>query len=407
MSSSEDWEEAVFSDDKFIEIQKTERLKSKTAKILLLHNVLKAINDITDFEIDIYTSQEISNEEHSFIRITLLNNYMKNIENLENPLILYFKLLLYYKIPCRILCNINVDSYKFLEVNFYNEKISNKKLYKGNVLSLDCNFEFKNLSNIYSSDLKNQKIFEKLINELQMSKLTSKLAKEFSKLNIEAMSSEYFETDNDTKLKLIPKSSNRLKKHPLYIVESLLKENQIIHPKRPVLGYLKGEPIYYKKNVQNLKTEKQLYKNGQMIISDKPFRIINKNNEKIYLYAKWQCDSIIKQGFGKSRFMDYFHENHKPIDCVYIKNDNAQILAKQLNISHKECLVGFSYKQPIIDGIFIKTEDAFFFCNALKEYNRNLDLDDEIENTYFVIELWKKLIKRVKKYEKIKKRIGI
>lgn len=56
--------------------------------------------------------------------------------------------------------------------------------------------------------------------------------------------------------KKIPKSIKTLRYHPLYTCDSLIKQNQIIFPRRPILGYFKGEPVFYKKNVQTLKSER-------------------------------------------------------------------------------------------------------------------------------------------------------
>jgi len=63
----------------------------------------------------------------------------------------------------------------------------------------------------------------------------------------------------------IPNTLNEFRHHPVYIIESQLKANQVILPKDPVFGYFKGSPVYNRKCLWDLYTESEWKRNNRTV----------------------------------------------------------------------------------------------------------------------------------------------
>ncbi|KAM0679328.1 hypothetical protein BDAP_000195 [Binucleata daphniae] len=401
MASSSDWEEAAFSSEFIEEVPQKIDIKKE-----LLSQIKSAIKLYLDTKFTNFIDTALLDEKiHHNIMHHILNKLEHNKDtNVTN--ITTFKLAVFYGVPCRLLCNVTPKKFCFFAVENTYEKIVIRK--KANIVfAIDCQFQIQDLGMFWCNG--NTKLLNDLKCETDAIKsnyydeIESKLQNKELSYNKTLPSNDYFNENDEKTLKKLPTSINMFKKHPYYVVESILKANQAIHPKRPIHGYYKGEAVYSKANVQNLKTEKQLYRIGKVVI-DKPYKIIERNEEKVRLYAKWQTKDIQKIGLDNTKTMDYFHKNHIPIDCVYIDDTHAIHIAKKLKIEYKQTCIGMR-REPIIKGIFIYTKDESLFVKTLNDYTTKLKTKEEIQKKEEALFLWCKLIKKVSRYKKIKERL--
>ncbi|TBU09647.1 putative DNA repair protein Rad4 [Hamiltosporidium magnivora] len=397
MDSSDSWNE-VFSDDLFVPLTDNIDAKKKifdkkvlfailSSKFLFcIKKIIKTIKETTNSAILDLMSEECNNYNKFQILISKLKDFKFENENDKN--IFIFCHTVHQKIPCRLFFVLGKPINTFLETKLLNNLIYHPKKYPHLVFSIDSKFNITNQTLSYSSSSKNFSFFEKIFLVLDQ-------------LLINNNNSD-FDKENDKKLKEIPNSIQKYKKHPIYILESLIKTYQIIYPKRPILGYFKGEPIYYKSNIINLLTEKQLYRKGLKPKDKKPYKIIyNSKQEKIYLYAPWQTCKIEILEFDSKDTMDFYHENFIPINCTHINDDKADEVAELLQIEYRKCFKGFYNGFPKIEGIFIESKHKEVFEICLKEYKFNTRLDEIIEKRMKVFKNWNIFLKKVDKYNKI------
>lgn len=408
-SISDDWDEASYSDEVYLNNLSIKRIQNKSIIYKFVFSILHLLKNIRNFEITDLLIPKLIAESVLINKLAIIKDLINDLNTDENPKkIIGFLLLLKNQIQCRLICSLMPESLDIVELQTNLEVIKYIKKYKGVVFALDCQFEIKNLGIIYSKDLKYHKIFENVLLEINKSNF-AKYAKStiIEKLEVFDLPSNLsFDEENKKILLKNPKSIQAYKKHPLYVIETVLSDSQCIHPKRPIEGYFKGDPIYPRKNIIKLKTERQLYLNGEQITTEKPYRKIYRNEVCKLLYAPWQTQDINLVDLSSSRYMDYFHENHIPINCFYVDHNDAALLAAKLKIRYKECVVGFRKRQIVLKGAFIENKYENFFRHALFEHiqtNKIQDINNDYEKCLLV---WKKVARKVKKYKKIIERVG-
>lgn len=382
------WEEAV--DDLEFGIERCPNKKLTDIKIEILHKIVWCIQVLltpvnkpnVKGNIDIHIKNEL--EEH--VRMMNVNERDKNI--------ILFKFLILFKIPCRIYFVLSECIECFIEVEILNKIIQKHKKYSHCIISIDGLFRIVDQSHHFSTSMKYYSYVRYIIDSIDIPyknifNLDENMFKSFSEID-------------KIRINKIPNSINKFKKHPKYVIESLLKWNEYIYPKRPILGYFKGEAVYPRENVIELKTKKQMYKLGKIINSPIPCKIIKRKDENIELYAIWQTTDLVVNGFSDSLYQDYFHPNFIPKDCVYINSKHDKEVAYLLRIPYRICFCGFSQKNPINEGIFIEKRNFYKFSNFLFQYCNYVKLKTDNKRRTILFKKWRYLIKNVIKYLKIK-----
>lgn len=397
MSSDEGWEE-VYNDDLSIKLdtkEKQKRLHIKYDIFISLVNIFKEfLQDISIPQISEYLDFNIINKMYYLLKSEnqlestqfYFSDYVKNIK--------YFKFLKEHNISSRIFFIINKNIESFLEISVNKGIIKNKNKYKGCVFYIDINNTIEDYSWYFSTNMKNHSMF------LEVLKHFKNL---FSKPNIQ---NEFTELD-ERRRKEIPTSIIKFKKHPLYCLESLLKINQVLIDKKLIQGYFRGEPVFLKKYIVDLKSDKYFYKHGKI-----PKKIDGKDvsPSKIYkdlkFYSEDQVEDILLEDMSLSLVQDYLHPNHIPLNCVYIQNEHDEIICKKLKVDYRRCFVGFNKQNPIYKGVFIYKKDLFIVSNFIFEYFdfvKKLEIKERIEQ---IVKNWEKLTKLCKRYKKLRTRLG-
>lgn len=89
---------------------------------------------------------------------------------------------------------------------------------------------------------------------------------------------EQHELDHLQKKEVMPTAIGNFKNHPLYALERHLLKFEVIHPKDPILGSIRGEKIYPRDCVKTVSTADAYRKMGREIIEgEQPIKMVKAN----------------------------------------------------------------------------------------------------------------------------------
>lgn len=409
--SSDSWEVASQEEIKYTLTEIKKRKTIQRSRLNLLHKVLVIIDclqkprkylipkGMNQYEIIAQInkiSQSNLDESDNYETFKGYFNGNGHID-LFNVEITKFLSLNFSGIPARLYFVINDDITTFIEYKLNDIFIKETKLFKGHCFSIDFDGFISDQTLSFSTVYTHHSFFIKLLQSINMNLKNT-------------LKSDNFKMLDDQRLKVIPSNLNKLKLHPLYITEECCNNKTAIYPKRPIFGYFKGSPVYSRKNVIKLKTQKSWYMNGRILKQAsstnnadgndiKPYRI----DKQVKLFAEFQTEPIDIQDLTGNE-MDAFHPNFTPKKCVYLNCDS--IIPKELEIPYAECIVGFRYKDKIKKGVFIKKEHCFAVNYFAKEHEYYDHVFNEVKEYEALHLAWWKFLKKLKKFIEIKNRIG-
>lgn len=89
---------------------------------------------------------------------------------------------------------------------------------------------------------------------------------------------EQHELDHLQKKEIMPTAIGNFKNHPLYALERHLLKFEVLHPKEPTLGSIRGEKIYPRDCVKTVSTAETYRKLGREIIKgEQPIKMVKSN----------------------------------------------------------------------------------------------------------------------------------
>lgn len=386
-------------------------------KILLIFELLRKNRDITIYKnlneyekiklfkakiLQINVEEAIELDNPIFICDTVnfpglfQNNtsYITQCDSIEKEIVFFFTLNLNH-IPSRIYFTLapNEEIKVFHEFILNGALVENKTKYNGNCFSVSFNGKISDQSVAFSKNCSYNKFYLRIINYLQEKFLNSN--------TISDQANKIFYNADCRRLKAIPTSISKIKNHPLYVMESLLSFNEFIYPKRPIAGYLKGDPVYLRNNVKKLRSQSGWLRQGKCFKESNtiPYRIVKGKK----LYAEFQVKDVeILDITGK--LMEAFHPNLTPKNAVYIDYDSE--ICKELGIEFSDCLVGFKGKEMVIKGFLCKKSDCYLVNLFIKQKEYYKKIAEEVHKYETAFQEWKLLIKKTKKYLNISQRIG-
>ncbi|KAI9282661.1 hypothetical protein BY458DRAFT_428657 [Sporodiniella umbellata] len=226
----------------------------------------------------------------------------------------------------------------------------------------------------------------------------------------------------ETKEKM-PTSIGAFKNHPSFVLERHLKKFEILHPKGPVLGSVRGEKVYSRECVKTLCSANDFRKQGREIVKgEQPLKMVKSvatTLEKKRMaemakqsgqegltpcYGEWQTQKIIpdpvingkvpKNTYGN---IDLFTPEMLPDGAVHIPTKGAGKIAKDLGVDYAEALTGFEFVKmrsvPIITGIVVAKEFRDVILDALEEREQTEAMKDIERREKDVCLRWRKLFK--------------
>ncbi|KAL0097617.1 hypothetical protein J3Q64DRAFT_1807557 [Phycomyces blakesleeanus] len=220
----------------------------------------------------------------------------------------------------------------------------------------------------------------------------------------------------------MPTSIQGFHNHPHYALERHLKKMEILYPKEPVIGYIKGEPIYPRDCVKEIHTPETWMKLGRIIKKgEHPVKRINARaatiekrraiehakqdgNEVLAdCYGEWQTIPYVPQpghvprnSYGN---IDLFTPEMLPEGASHIPIQGIGKIAKKLGIDYADAVIDFEFAKgrsiPVIKGIVVPEESEEFLLEAWQEHHYNEATKELEKRRKEVYGNWRKLIKSV------------
>ncbi|KAF8948917.1 hypothetical protein BGZ47_001126 [Haplosporangium gracile] len=230
--------------------------------------------------------------------------------------------------------------------------------------------------------------------------------------------------------------------HPIYALERHLKKFEVLHPKLPVLGHVRGEAIYPRSCVKQIRSKENWLKRARQIrsgevipikwIKSRPATIFQmrlrqqaalaggkkmemdddqgeasgENGDQVALFGEWQTEPyqppwvvdgrVPRNDYGRQ---DVFTPAMVPIGGTHLKGRGIGRVARQLGVDFVEAVTGFEFQSrrsvPVIQGIIVPTESAEMVMDAYREVTHHADQEALKKKRTEVLRHWRKLIKGV------------
>ena len=242
----------------------------------------------------------------------------------------------------------------------------------------------------------------------------------------------------------IPTTKNAFRTHPLYALESLLTQNQVIHGADKAVGYFRGAPVYKREHVTTLHTEKYWKREcrevkegeyntpakfatkslpqgqgGPQMLSDRltsdeddeDEEHAQKRTVEVPLYGFWQTQvyvpppvtdgKIPRNDFGN---WEVWTAGHVPSGALHLNLPKIELTVKKLDIEFVPCVAGFERKKgrtiPVRNGVLILQgmKDAVLAAHDEMEFQREKEYMAKRRRK--VIQNWRRFVStyRVRRY---------
>ncbi len=220
------------------------------------------------------------------------------------------------------------------------------------------------------------RVLERVINEL------SRHVEDAEEDPVVRKEQEFFDSlsANDA----LPTSVAACHKHPRYILERHLKKYEILYPRKPIVGYIKKEPIFLRSRVKLLHTKDRWLRKMRMVNPNaKPMKhvksVMTRDPEgSIPLFGEWQTAPLVIEECKNGKVprnergnVDLWTEDHLPKGSVHVNLRFAAMAARALGFDCAPAMTGFDLRKgravPRIEGIVIAKENASAVIDAARE----------------------------------------
>ncbi|KAF9375273.1 hypothetical protein CPC16_000822 [Podila verticillata] len=234
--------------------------------------------------------------------------------------------------------------------------------------------------------------------------------------------------------------------HPLYALERHIKKFEVLHPHIPVLGHIRGEAIYPRSCVKQVRSKENWLKRarqlkpGELIpvkwVKSRPATIYQmrlqqqtalsgpsrkrkssanedddvsvdqsgEGGEQVPLFGEWQTvpyeppyvvdGKVPRNEYGRQ---DVFTPAMVPIGGTHLKGRNIARVARLLGVDFVEAVTGFEFQSrrsvPVIQGIIVPSECAELVMDGYHEISHHADQEARRKKKAEVLQRWRKLIK--------------
>eukprot|EP00177_Eucheuma_denticulatum_P006656 GFKZ01012115.1.p1 GENE.GFKZ01012115.1~~GFKZ01012115.1.p1 ORF type:complete len:787 (-),score=145.49 GFKZ01012115.1:1275-3635(-) len=242
------------------------------------------------------------------------------------------------------------------------------------------------------------------------------------KANDEAYKSEVEEFEALAAADELPTSVSALHQHPRFILERHVKKYEVIHPRTPIVGYLKDEPIFLRSNVRLLHTKDRWIRRMRKVMDEtKPVKVVKSMNGKegstVDLFGEWQTTELIIPECVDGKIPKSVHGNvdlwtpeHLPKGTAHVNLPHAKVAARKLGVEFAAAMTGFEVRGgrsiPKIEGIVVAKENENVIRDAARAaakaaYERQLKKAKEEAK-----EREEKAKREAKAREEVKRRFG-
>lgn len=180
----------------------------------------------------------------------------------------------------------------------------------------------------------------------------------------------------------LPTSVSALHQHPRFILERHVKKYEVIHPRTPIVGHLKDEPIFLRSNVRLLHTKDRWIRRMRKVEDEtKPVKVVKSMNGKegstVDLFGEWQTTELIIPECVDGKIPTSVHGNvdlwtpeHLPKGTAHVNLPHAKVAARKLGVEFAAAMTGFEVRGgrsiPKIEGIVVAKENEGIIRDAAR-----------------------------------------
>ncbi|RKP08465.1 hypothetical protein THASP1DRAFT_29729 [Thamnocephalis sphaerospora] len=234
----------------------------------------------------------------------------------------------------------------------------------------------------------------------------------------------------------MPTTVSEFNNHPLYALERHLKKFEILSPREPVIGHIRGEPIYPRSCVKQLHTaeawlkEGRQIKKGEMPVKEVKSRAVTllsrreqvmaqmEGYEKLSgLYGYWQTEpyaappvvsgKIPKNGYGN---IDLFQPEMLPPGGVHLPQRGIAKIARKLDIDYAEAVTGFDFQSrhciPVVTGIVVAAENEALVLDAWRAHEHARFEKERSKREKAALKRWRTLLHGISIRDRLQKQYG-
>ncbi|CAH1436955.1 unnamed protein product [Lactuca virosa] len=225
-------------------------------------------------------------------------------------------------------------------------------------------------------------------------------------LRNERASLEDMELETKALTEPLPTNQQAYRSHHLYAIERWLTKYQILHPKGPILGWLR-EGLQLKVNELPVKVLKRSVKvnKGKVTDEDDETDCVGPTGT-IHLYGKWQTEPLClphaQNGIvpkNERGQVDVWSEKCLPPGTVHLGFPRIFNIAKKLNVDYAPAMVGFEFKNgrsyPLYNGIVVCSEFKDMILDAYGEEEERRGEEERRKNEAKALSRWYQLLSSI------------
>ncbi|KAF8264379.1 hypothetical protein EI94DRAFT_1772689 [Lactarius quietus] len=239
----------------------------------------------------------------------------------------------------------------------------------------------------------------------------------------------------------MPTTLGGFKDHPFYVLERHLLRDQIVSQEAPELGTFRGDPVYSRSHVLQLKAAENWMRTGRVVrAGEQPLKYVkqraatlnrrreleiragaegaNGSSEVMQgLYAEGQTEIYVpppvidgripKNNFGN---IDLYTPSMLPAGAAYIPHKGAAKVARQLGFDYAEAVTSFEFRKgkafPVISGVVVAAENEDTLREAYWEAEHVAAQKEQEKRHQVVIKRWTKLVHGLRIRQRMREQYG-
>ncbi|CAE6943102.1 RAD4 [Symbiodinium natans] len=225
----------------------------------------------------------------------------------------------------------------------------------------------------------------------------------------------------------LPGSRAAFRHHRLYVLNSQLKQSQIVQSSKPIGLFQGKDPIWRREDVKELLTASKWRQQGRVVrTGERPTKVLRSNSLfASQLFGLWQTEELVVDpekeraaelppGFGPipttNNYGNIEVKHGLPKGTVHLTDDAVRAAALKLGVEFAPAVTGFQSERgmlkPTISGCVVWERDAEDVLQAAEEERHRLEQVKEAQKRERFKGAWQLLVKHVLLDLYVEKRYG-
>ncbi|KAI0248652.1 hypothetical protein BJV78DRAFT_1131036 [Lactifluus subvellereus] len=239
----------------------------------------------------------------------------------------------------------------------------------------------------------------------------------------------------------MPTTLSGFKDHPFYVLERHLLRDQIISSDAAELGKFRGESVYSRSQVLQLKAAENWMRHGRVVrTGEQPLKYVKQRAATLNrrreleirvnaegtngsgdamqgLYAERQTERYIpppvidgrvpKNSFGN---IDLYTPSMLPAGAAHIPHKGAAKIARQLGFDYAEAVTSFEFRKgkafPVISGVVVAAENEDIILEAYWEAEHVAAQKEQEKRQQAALKRWTKLVHGLRIRQRMREEYG-